>query len=73
MEFSQVKIVSDGLPTGTRVIVNGEALTDVISVSWSIEVDSLATATIVLSGVAVEVVGDGELRIRPLAIVSKDA
>jgi hypothetical protein len=50
-----LRIMSDGTPHGTKVFFNGEPITRVKSISWSICDDELAKVTMEISGVPVTV------------------
>lgn len=56
----QVRVVSDGTPSGTRVTLSdGTRLPGVIGVSWDLDVaDATATATVRFRHVEVDVIGD---------------
>lgn len=61
--MSKVRILSDGTADSTAVMVDGEPLINVLSVSWSLDANKnngLANATLVLGGVDVELDGDLE-------------
>lgn len=51
---AQVRIVSDGTPWGTEIYVNDTLLTCATKVSWELAYGDLATATLVINGVALE-------------------
>ena len=52
----KVEIISNGLFSGSRVIVNGEEIHNCMSVTWKIDATGIATAMIEIEGVELHVV-----------------
>lgn len=50
-----MRIISDGLCTGTRVLVDGNELPGLLKVSWSVGVDEVARAVVELDAVGIDV------------------
>lgn len=55
----EVQITSNGVSTGTTVRVNGKEITNCVGVSWRIDVNGVAIATLELEGAELHVVPDG--------------
>lgn len=55
MPEPRVRIVSDGLCSGTRVLVDGNELPGLLKVSWSVGADEVARAVVELDAVGVDV------------------
>jgi hypothetical protein len=56
VEFTSIKIVSDGTSNGTKVFVqeSGKTLANVQSINWHIDVHGLSVVTLVIQRVPVE-------------------
>lgn len=64
--MSNVRIVSNGTPQGTVIIIDGVARDDVVSASWSIDgFDRLAQATLVFENVELDVDMDDGAEVPP--------
>jgi hypothetical protein len=51
----RVRIVSGGLPATSSVTVDGDPLTNVQSAKWQIDANGVATATLTILGVELDV------------------
>ena len=70
-----IKIVSDGTPSGTKILdtETGKELSYVTKVSWKVDLKSpFATATLEIIKVPVEVVGNAQVELKPLDVKVKD-
>ena len=59
----KLKIISDGTSNGTALVdvETGQAISNVMSITWSIDVDTmLATATVKLTSIPTEIVMDDD-------------
>lgn len=63
---SNVRIVSDGTPQGTKVYTGDREITGVRSVSWSASAEGIPVAQLELVGVQIDALGEVARRLRPV-------
>lgn len=52
----EIEIVSDGTPTGTKILCGGKEIVGVSKVTWQIDANSLSKAVIIVDKVAVKLI-----------------
>jgi hypothetical protein len=57
----QIRVVSDGSDLGTSVYVGDQLVEGVTEVSWHVRIGGIATATVQVENVAVEVDARGQI------------